>query len=188
MDLRSLRQERGHGLRMEALGPGGWVYTGIGGVGGAAGDPDFLLTGASQLAIAANAPGGPVANIDNPWTFFGSAGQHGSNGITNPSGNDVDMSGWYVSWNNVPFIDMGAGGTTTITCADANVCADGAGYTLDYATAVPANSPSFPNVNYKVHLEGFVNAPPEVPVPAAVWLFGSGLLGLVGVARRKKAA
>jgi hypothetical protein len=28
--------------------------------------------------------------------------------------------------------------------------------------------------------------PPTVPVPAAVWLFGSGLLGLVGVARRKK--
>jgi len=27
-----------------------------------------------------------------------------------------------------------------------------------------------------------------VPVPAAVWLFGSGLLGLLGVARRRKAA
>jgi hypothetical protein len=27
-----------------------------------------------------------------------------------------------------------------------------------------------------------------VPVPAAVWLFGSGLLGLIGVARRKKSA
>jgi len=27
-----------------------------------------------------------------------------------------------------------------------------------------------------------------VPVPAAVWLFGSGLLGLVGIARRNKAA
>jgi hypothetical protein len=26
---------------------------------------------------------------------------------------------------------------------------------------------------------------PSVPIPAAVWLFGSGLLGLVGVARRK---
>ena len=26
-----------------------------------------------------------------------------------------------------------------------------------------------------------------VPVPAAVWLFGSGLLGLIGVAKRKKA-
>jgi hypothetical protein len=27
-----------------------------------------------------------------------------------------------------------------------------------------------------------------IPLPAAVWLFGSGLIGLVGVARRKKAA
>lgn len=27
-----------------------------------------------------------------------------------------------------------------------------------------------------------------VPVPAAVWLFGSGMLGLIGVARRKKSA
>jgi len=25
-----------------------------------------------------------------------------------------------------------------------------------------------------------------VPVPAAVWLFGSGLLGLIGMARRRK--
>ena len=30
-----------------------------------------------------------------------------------------------------------------------------------------------------------ITAPP-IPVPAAVWLFGSGLLGLVGVARRRK--
>ncbi|KJV07865.1 hypothetical protein [Methylocucumis oryzae] len=29
------------------------------------------------------------------------------------------------------------------------------------------------------------NPPPSVPVPAAVWLFGSGLVGLVGTARRK---
>jgi hypothetical protein len=28
---------------------------------------------------------------------------------------------------------------------------------------------------------------PPIPVPAAVWLFGTGLLGLVGVARRKAA-
>ena len=28
---------------------------------------------------------------------------------------------------------------------------------------------------------------PEVPLPAAVWLFGSGLLGLIGMARRRTA-
>ena len=31
-----------------------------------------------------------------------------------------------------------------------------------------------------------VSPPAAIPVPAAVWLFGSGLLGLVGVARRRK--
>jgi hypothetical protein len=31
----------------------------------------------------------------------------------------------------------------------------------------------------------FTNA---VPIPPALWLFGSGLLGLIGIARRKKAA
>lgn len=40
-------------------------------------------------------------------------------------------------------------------------------------------------------ISGFVDSfgsASAVPVPAAVWLFGSGLLGLVGVARRKQAA
>ncbi len=31
-------------------------------------------------------------------------------------------------------------------------------------------------------------APPAIPIPAAVWLFGSGLLGLIGIASRKKTA
>lgn len=33
-----------------------------------------------------------------------------------------------------------------------------------------------------------VNSVSAVPVPAAVWLFGSGLAGLIGVARRRQAA
>jgi hypothetical protein len=28
---------------------------------------------------------------------------------------------------------------------------------------------------------------PQIPIPAAVWLFGSALLGLGGIGRRKKA-
>jgi len=48
------------------------------------------------------------------------------------------------------------------------------------------------NANFditSIHIDSFVPTPgPAVPVPAAVWLFGSGLLGLVGIARRKKKA
>jgi len=37
---------------------------------------------------------------------------------------------------------------------------------------------------YNLHLAGTIST---VPVPAAAWLFGSGLIGLLGVARQKKA-
>ncbi len=36
-----------------------------------------------------------------------------------------------------------------------------------------------------IKMENQVNGAAVVPVPAAVWLFGSGLLGLIGVARKK---
>jgi hypothetical protein len=35
---------------------------------------------------------------------------------------------------------------------------------------------------------GFDIVVSQVPIPPAVWLFGSGLIGLVGIARRKKAS
>ena len=37
----------------------------------------------------------------------------------------------------------------------------------------------------EITADTFIPGPP-VPIPAALWLFGSGLLGLIGVARRKK--
>ena len=43
------------------------------------------------------------------------------------------------------------------------------------------------SANSSVGMSGFVSQT-VVPVPAAVWLFGSGLLGLIGIARRKKVA
>ena len=39
-----------------------------------------------------------------------------------------------------------------------------------------------------IYIAGIITSIYSVPVPAAVWLFGSGLLGLVCVAKRKKAA
>ena len=61
------------------------------------------------------------------------------------------------------------------------------------AIGAPPNSSSVGNLgpvnateNSQFYIDGLnVSA---VPVPGAVWLFGSGLLGLIGIARRKKTA
>lgn len=60
------------------------------------------------------------------------------------------------------------------------------GWSLDYATGISADGSVI--VGYGIHdgvLEAWRAQVSAVPVPAAVWLFGSGLLGLIGVARRK---
>ena len=169
------------------------VYVPIGGFNG-------LNLGTTQLASGSH--GGPVdgtelPDIDNPWGFFGNTGMHQTTSNTtvlSAAGNNatVDFSGWNVTWNGIASIPMGAGswgtnanGVADVSCngGDGN-CGVGSNYTLDYTATVPPGDPSgFGNVQYGLHLEGSV-----VPVPAAVWLFGSGLLGLVGVARRRKAA
>jgi hypothetical protein len=46
---------------------------------------------------------------------------------------------------------------------------------------------AFINSSANFNIQG-LSATPQVPVPAAAWLLGSGLIGLVGVARRRKAA
>jgi len=66
--------------------------------------------------------------------------------------------------------------------------------TSDTVGGSPIPSGSFKGFNpnfdvTSVHLDSVSVGPPSgIPVPAAVWLFGSGLLGLVGIARRKKKA
>jgi hypothetical protein len=48
---------------------------------------------------------------------------------------------------------------------------------------------SGPFVGLRISLEFLGNDPPvPVPVPAAIWFFGSGLLSLVGIAKKAKAA
>ena len=59
------------------------------------------------------------------------------------------------------------------------------GITLQFNSTCGAATTCFADFSIdNVSINADVSA---VPVPAAVWLFGSGLLGLVGVARRKKA-
>jgi len=42
------------------------------------------------------------------------------------------------------------------------------------------------NISVSMSMVGAVNATTVIPVPAAAWLFGSGLIGLIATARRRK--
>jgi hypothetical protein len=83
----------------------------------------------------------------------------------------------------------------TIVTNFANVATCTTGMADDGIGGDPMTSLAFPNHTFNLdmmslHLDPPIQCtscpPPEVPVPPAVWLFGSGLLGLIGLARRKK--
>lgn len=156
------------------------------------GNPTFVTDGNGNNVLISVTE---VPGLDEPWGFFSNTGMHfTTSGITVTSddgaGNfTLDFSGWRVTWNGIPAINMGGGADATLSCSSA-ACVAGDTFTLDYAAVVPAGDPSgFGGVPYALHLEGTIGGSPTViPVPAAVWLFGSGLMGLVGVARRKKGA
>jgi hypothetical protein len=154
---------------------------------------------------ASGSHGGPPngtesPNIDLPWNFFGNTGMHQTTSpITvltdNGATKTLDFSGWDVTWNGLASIPMGGDtanfpadtGIATITCSTAS-CSASSTFVLDYQAHVPSGDPSnFGGVLYGLHLEGHVaGAAAVIPVPAAAWLFGSGLVGLVGIARRRR--
>ena len=68
--------------------------------------------------------------------------------------------------------------------ASGNTVASTATVAVNYGF-ITAASPVFPG--FQPHFTGnLTKSVSHVPVPAAVWLFGSGLVGLVGVARRRR--
>ncbi len=62
------------------------------------------------------------------------------------------------------------------------------GYMLNAATYQLADNLAFTNSQDSVLSYSFSLHVVPVPVPASIWLFASGMLGLIGMARRKKAA
>ena len=96
--------------------------------------------------------------------------------MTFQASDDID----YASGN--PFITLNAGSLTAFDFA-ANVGT--LGYLTSFELNVDAEDDSYNFVN--ATWTGITIDSTTVPVPAAVWLFGSGLLGLVGFARRKAA-
>lgn len=151
----------------------------------------------STTSAGASHSGLPTAGDTNaitaPWGFFGNTGSDfASIAITGSTTAGLNFSGWTMTWSGLPATNMGTNAWGTgYSNGIANFTWSGiygTNYTLDYAATVPIGDPSgLGGVKYRLHLEGIVNAAPAVPIPAATWLFGSGLLGLVGVARKKAA-
>ena len=110
-------------------------------------------------------------------------------GFTDGDWSVTDTSITHIAFKSATYFILGEvnalGGTwdnndwdlTLVTCPDTICTAGPRAYTWDDFTNNGGNIAALSNVR----------AFSVVPVPAAVWLFGSGLLGLVGIARRKRA-
>ncbi len=101
----------------------------------------------------------------------------------------MDLSSFFGNWGDVD-IDFGTGKNDGITSALAtgtwNPVTGAYSMTWMSTVANTVGGPCLPtNCVAQFTFEGTAS---HVPIPAAIWLFGSGLLGLLGVARRRKAA
>ena len=153
-------------------------------------DVDFIQLDLPGLSLTTN--GGDLAMFDE--ADFG-----GTALVIGAGGGHVTFTALGSNWIAQYFdVNNASDGTTITLTGDNNFVLGmdwGFGYFPDDGNPIPTSSPD----TYLVTFDGF-NMPERpitgstlavdvkvVPVPAAVWLFGSGLIGLVGVARRKRA-
>ena len=107
---------------------------------------------------------------------------------------NIQITGPSTAFVNL-LLDWGSSGVISITniyiTMDMSFTENGDG-SINFITLDGPSSDGIPGNPMDNGLPGFnaalnLTATSVVPVPAAVWLFGSGLIGLVGFARRKKA-
>ena len=131
-------------------------------------------------------------------------------GFAAPSGDitggaaTLNLDSWTAWWSGSSF-NQGS----TSTMVDNTVCAAGGDFVTRCSTAVVVDSYNAATGEFTASWNSVVQAgsfkgslgnwqisgimgtngnPSAIPVPAAVWLFGSGLIGLAGIARRRKSA
>lgn len=153
----------------------------------------FVITSSSGIdsvragALTDAMIGGVVGSIDNM-----ALNSNADNGVSVADGGQTDFAANLSSYSvpgdtgyfGVGTWSVNAGGKPFVTIGniDSTIPFYFAGIGSDYRTGIVTE---MPNV-WKLTSTGQLTYS-AVPVPAAVWLFGSGLLGLVSVARRRKA-
>ena len=164
--------------------PGGLFSTGgpVAGSGSVsdAGQLDLDFTGRTGSATLFPYLGTPAWNIDN-----GVAGGTGAyEGFTTGADSNVSPTDGSVSLtltgSNLSLVNGSPSGIGTWTGQLVSIGNVGAAWG-------PFAGTPYSEV-YTISVSGHVPDVSQIPVPAAVWLFGSGLAGLVGVARRRKRA
>ena len=145
----------------------------------------FTLAG----TIATNVNNGVLAtgNIIMPDTSLTLSGDNFSFGVVNVfiqgsavSATPEELLYDFTTGAENTFLLFGTGGNLYSWCLETKGCSDGAADPSEFID-------NGTNVAFQQDRTGEVVVfATVVPVPAAVWLFASGLLGLVGIARRKR--
>ena len=154
------------GGAVDALGANWGVYQA---------DGDFTMGNNNGLVSTATFTGNAVGDgyngdtLDNQVTWTGNLGP-GTYSLVIGGANSSDLASLFTA--------VQAG--TPIGCTGVSTTCNGTAYGTDYTNLRLAR-----NMFIEMNVNGNVS---PVPVPAAVYLFGSGLIGLAGVARRKMAA
>ena len=160
--------------------------------------------GSAPLTTGTEADYAPISIATFAFGFFGpvavyTAETDGLNsGFATPTGDiaantlTLDLSSWTAYWNGTSFnqgsssdlapntVCVGAACSSAIVTTFDSVTGD---FTATWDAVVVGGAFNGQLASWSV--TGTASA---VPVPAAVWLFGTGLLGLAGIARRRKAA
>jgi hypothetical protein len=140
-------------------------------------------TAGITLTMDASSGGDFVFNIGNYLSF-------GADTVINVINASADTS---VVWNAIGgYVSVGAGadivGTilaNTYVSTGAGSVVSGTGSTDNLCGGV-YSATSYVTVGASGKVGGLGCGPSAVPLPAAAWLFGSALIGLVGIGRRKK--
>lgn len=149
-----------------------------------------MIMGQYQGSLACCSPDAVLTSLAYyQFGFFGWAGMHTSqfDGLSHqalaPSAFvdtvnqsiHVDLSSWTWSWNGYNFHQ---GDSNIVGSYDESTGA----YNISWSSIVPGGS--MMGQTHEWNLTGVATVS-AVPVPAAVWLFGSGLICFTGLARRK---